>query len=51
MKKLKNIRDVKLLDRGEQKKINGGLMHCDEKHFCFPGWTCVNNACIRFNEP
>lgn len=33
MKKLKDIKGVKTLDKNEQRVINGGLMHCDETHF------------------
>ena len=51
MKTLKNIKGVKMLNRKEQKVINRGLMHCDETHFCFVGWICVNNTCIRYVEP
>lgn len=47
MRTLEELKGVKVLSKTEQKTIAGGYQHCDSTHFCWPGWCCVGNTCLR----
>lgn len=47
------MKNLKKLDRQEQKAIKGGgLIRCSDHSQCFGGWccngTCVIDACLEF---
>ncbi|NOU17632.1 MAG: hypothetical protein HOO91_08745 [Bacteroidales bacterium] len=51
MKNLKELKGVKVLSKNEQKSVAGGYQHCgDGIHYCWPGWCCSFNMCVRDNS-
>jgi hypothetical protein len=46
MKTLKELKDVKVLSKTEQKAIAGGLA-CDSVHLCPTGYCCIANLCKK----
>ena len=45
MKKLLNLEGAKLLNKTEQKAVNGGLFHCGGDCVCPPGYICIGKTC------
>jgi len=45
MKKLANLKGVKMLNKNEQKSITGGKIKCGEEFVCRPQYCCVNGVC------
>ena len=54
MKKLKNLKNAKVLGKKEQQTIKGGIYHgvyCDETHPCIGGFCVLEaNVCLYWRN-
>lgn len=51
MKKLKDLKGVKELDKKEQKNINGGIADRCRFISCVPEDVCINGVCVPRPKP
>ncbi len=49
MKKLKNLKGAKMLNKVEQQSVKGGKRMClwrEGEYYCPPPYVCLNGICV-----